>query len=59
MMLLLTLSQPAALFCFKLPQMLPQIRQSLIPQTLFFHYEMSKSLEMLFQCWVFLPILVQ
>ena len=28
--------------------MLPQTRQSLIPQTAFFHYEISKSLEMFF-----------
>ena len=35
--------------------MLPQIHQSLIPQTTFFHYEMSKSLEMIFQYWRIFP----
>ena len=34
--------------------MLPQTCQCLILQTTFFHYEMSKSIEIFFQCWGFL-----
>ena len=33
--------------------MVPQACHNLTPQTAFFHYEMSKSLEIFFQCWFF------
>ena len=39
-------TKPSALFRFKLLN----VRQSLIPQTVFFLYDISKSLEMFFFC---------
>ena len=58
-MFLLKSSKPAALFCFKLLNASSN-SSKLIRQTAFFHYEMSKSLEIIFQCsGFFSPILVK
>ena len=47
--LLFKTSNPGALFVLNF-WMLPQIDQILTPRIAFFHYDMSKSLEILFQC---------
>ena len=59
-MLLLKSSKPAALFCFQLLSASSNSSKFNSPNCIFFHYEMSKSLEIFFQCWGFFsPILIQ